>query len=295
MLRLREVSHSRRIARIRKIIVLILISLLLPGALTVGCGGDSSDSGSRKEHVVAAFYPLAWAAERIAPAGTRVRNLTPPGAEPHDVELSPRDVEQIVNAQVVLYAGGGFQPAVEDAVAERNGTSLDVVGGDRDPHVWLDPVRFADVVREIGRALDRPEEAEPLAQRLGRLHESYARGLGDCERRTLVTTHAAFGHLAARYGLTQVSLAGSSPEAEPTPRELEQLIDEVDASHATTVFSEPLVSDRVAETVARATGTHVAVLDPLEGLAQERLEAGEDYLSVMRGNLRTLLEALGCR
>ena len=134
-----------------------------------------------------------------------------------------------------------------------------------------------------------------LADELRQLDASYRRGLERCERRTLVTSHAAFGHLAARYGLTQLSLAGASPEAEPGPRELEGLIDDVRASGATTVFAEPLVSDRVAETVAREAGAEVAVLDPLEGLSDERLAAGEDYLTVMRANLAALREALGCR
>ncbi|MBA2424161.1 MAG: zinc ABC transporter substrate-binding protein, partial [Actinobacteria bacterium] len=116
-----------------------------------------------------------------------------------------------------------------------------------------------------------------------------------CERRTLVTSHAAFSQLADRYGLTQLSLTGISPEAEPGPRVLEQLIDDVRASGATTVFAEPLVSDRVAQTVAREAGADVAVLDPLEGLSDDRLADGEDYLSVMRTNLAVLREALGCR
>ena len=255
------------------------------------CGGDERDSRT----VVAAFYPLAWASERIAEGRYEVVNLTPAGAEPHDIELSPHDVEVIVDAELVVYAGSGFQQAVEDAVTDRDGPSLDILHGDRDPHVWLDPVRFADVVRDIGEALDRSAAAEDLAGEISRLDESYRRGLDDCARRVLVTTHAAFGRLAARYGLEQLSLTGSSPEAEPGPRELERLVDDVRASGATTVFAEPLVSDRLASTVAREAGLEVAVLDPLEGLSEARLEAGEDYLSVMRGNLASLRNALGCR
>jgi len=257
-----------------------------------GCGGGSGDDS---ETVAAAFYPLAWAAEQIAAEGTEVANLTPPGAEPHDVELSPRDVEIIRDADLVIYAGGSFQPAVDDAVSERAGVSVDVLDGERDPHVWLDPVRFAELARKVGRVLVRPDRAELLADELGRLDQSFRRGLARCVRRTLVTSHAAFGHLAERYGLTQLSLAGASPEAEPGPRELERLIDDVRASGATTVFAEPLVSDRVAKTVAREAGAEVAVLDPLEGLSEDRLAAGEDYLTVMRANLAALREALGCR
>jgi zinc transport system substrate-binding protein len=258
-----------------------------------GCGG-STDSGSAR--IVAAFYPLAWAAERVGGGGVEVVNLTPPGAEPHDVELSPRDVEAIRDADLVLYAGSGFQPAVEDAVRGRSRPSLDVLGGrEDDPHVWLDPVRFANVVVEIGRALGRRDAAAELALELRRLDRDYRRSLERCARRTLVVAHAAFGQLAARYGLTQLSLAGRSPEAEPGPRELERLVDAVRDSGATTVFAEPLVVDRVAKTVAREAGAELAVLDPVEGLTHERIQAGDDYLSVMRDNLATLRKTLGCR
>lgn len=257
-----------------------------------GCGKEEQSSART---VVAAFYPLAWASERIAGGGFEVVNLTPAGAEPHDVELSPRDVEVIGDADLVVYAGGGFQPAVEEAVADRDGPSLDVLGGARDPHVWLDPVRFAAAVRQIGNAINRPAAAAGLASKLTRLDESYRRGLDDCARRTLVTTHAAFGRLAARYALEQLSLTGSSPEAEPGPRELERLVDDVRASGATTVFAEPLLSDRLAATVAREAGLDVAVLDPIESLSEDRIDAGEDYLSVMRDNLASLRRALGCR
>ena len=281
-------TRSQRRASLAIMHVLFLVVLLA----LAGCGGGS---GEDSKTVVAAFYPLAWAAEQIAAEGVEVVNLTPPGAEPHDVELSPRDVETIRDAHLVIYASGGFQPAVEDAVSGREGLSVDVLDGEPDPHVWLDPVRFAEVTRSIGRALERPGPAALLADELSRLDQSYRLGLERCERRTVVTSHAAFGHLAARYGLTQLSLTGSSPEAEPGPRELEGLIDDVRASGATTVFSEPLVSDRVAETVAREAGAEVAVLDPLEGLSADRLAAGDDYLTAMRANLAALRKALMCR
>ena len=272
---------------------LVGLVCVLGAIALVGCGGGAEGEGGPA--VVAAFYPLAWAAEEIAGDRYRVVDLTPPGAEPHDVELSPRDVEAIRDAELVVYAGDGFQPAVEDAVADRIGPSLDVSGGERDPHLWLDPVRFAEVATALGDALDRPEAARRLARRIDVLHRDFEAGLASCERRTLVASHAAFGHLAGRYGLTARSLAGGAPEAEPGPRDLERLVDDVRASGVTTVFTEPLVSDRLAETVAREAGVEVATLDPVEGLGEDRLAAGEDYVSVMRDNLDALRKALGCR
>ena len=270
----------------------VLAVLLVVVPVLAGCRSTETVDESS---VVAAFYPLAWAAERIGADPGSVVNLTRPGAEPHDVELSPREREAIRNAAFVLYLGSGFQPAVEDAVADRDGPSLDVLPrGASDPHVWLDPVEFASIVEEIGRALDRPDAGRELAAEVRALDAEYRKGLEACARRTLVTTHAAFGRLAARYGLNELSLTGRSPEAEPGPRELERLVAEVRDSSATVVFSEPLVSDRLAKTVAREAGVDVAVLDPIEGLSEAQLHVGEDYLSVMRQNLATLREALGC-
>jgi zinc transport system substrate-binding protein len=274
-----------------RLLVLILVLLALAAA---GCGG--SDDPSSERAVVAAFYPLAWAVESITRGTTTVVvNLTPPGAEPHDVELTPRDVKTVRDADLAVYLSGGFQPAVEDAVAQRDGPSLDVVGSRSDPHVWLDPPAFAGVFEKLAPALGAERAAGKLVLVMRRLDAEYRRGLADCDRRTIVTTHAAFGQLARRYGLTELSLAGRSPESEPSPRELEDLIEQVRKSGATTVFAEPLVSDRVAETVAREAGLDVGTLDPIEGLSQNRLDAGEDYLSVMRANLAALREALGCR
>lgn len=270
----------------RTAIALLLLSL------ASGCGGGSSAGDTPA--VVAAFYPLAWAAEQVGPDGLDVMNLTPPGAEPHDVELSPSDVETLRDAELVVYLGGGFQPAVEEAVDARDGPSLDLLEGAEEPHIWLDPIRFSQSVEATAGAIPG-SSARGALDDLAALDAEYRAGLADCDRDVIVTTHAAFGQLARRYGLTELSLAGRSPEAEPSPRELERLIDDVRASGATTVFAEPLVSDEVAETVAREAEVTLATLDPIEGLSQERLDAGEDYLSVMRDNLAALREALGCR
>ena len=270
------------------VIVLVLVSLVAVS----GCSGRESDG---RPTIVAASYPLAWAAERVAGDTYRVVNMTPAGAEPHDIELTPRDVEEIRGADLVLYLSGGFQPAVEDAVADRDGPSIDARGDDVDPHIWLDPIRFSRVVEQVGDALGRPEASARVVAQLRRIDDRYRTGLAHCARTTFVTDHAAFGHLAERYGLTQRSLVGISPEAEPAPRDLQRLIDEVRELGVPVVFAEPLVSDRLAKTIARGAGVDVAELDPVEGLSTERLDAGEDYASVLLDDLAQLREALGCR
>ncbi len=282
----------------------LLATLLLVLVLGTGCAGDEPD---QRPTVVAAFYPLAWAAEQIGGDSIDVVNLTPPGAEPHDVELTPRDVEKIQNADLVLYLGSGFQPALEHAVEGRSGPSLDLLDGQKlltgadeeqgayDPHVWLDPSRFAAMVTLIGAQLHLEPAAARLVAKLEALDSELADGLAHCRRHEIVTSHAAFGYLAKRYGLKQLALTGLSPEAEPSPRDLEALVDEVKQTDATTVFFETLVSSKLADTVAREAGAKTAVLDPLEGLTEDEVAAGEDYFSVMRGNLAILRAALQCR
>jgi zinc transport system substrate-binding protein len=271
--------------------VLTTVVLVL---LATGCGGSDEPASSSRRTVVAAFYPLAWAAEQVGGSTVAVMNLSPAGTEPHDVELSARDVERTRAADVVLYLGRGFQPAVERAVDD---DAIDLLEGQGlhgvDPHVWLDPVRFARMAERIGTALGRPSAR--LVTGLRALDEEFRRGLADCERREIVTSHEAFGYLADRYGLEQIPITGISPEAEPSPRELERVIAEVREHHATTVFFETLLSPRLAETVARETGARTAVLNPIEGLTEEELVDGEDYVSLMRENLAAIRRALECR
>lgn len=281
----------------------IFAMVVLCAVALSGCGGSANDAG--EPTVVASFYPLAWVAEHVAAPGTRIVDLTPAGAEPHDLELTPGDLETLQSADLVLYLGHGFQPAVEKAVEGRSGPSLDLLvaqklrpggeeGATADPHVWLDPTRLARIAVAVGVALHREPAATNLAAELRALDKEFRTGLATCRRHEIVTSHAAFGYLADRYGLEQVALTGLSPEAEPSPRDVEKLVKEVRRSGARVVFTETLVSPRLAETIAREANAATAVLDPIEGLTKDEVDAGEDYLSRMRWDLATLRKALSC-
>jgi zinc transport system substrate-binding protein len=279
--------------RLRIILILAVagVALLLPA-----CGGSVS---AGPDTVVASFYPLAFAAEQIAPSAD-VENLTPPGAEPHDLELSPVDAATVRQARLVLLLGNGFQPQLEDAAGDGDNVVrlLDTPGLDLlpngDPHVWLDPLRYARIVTRIGRALGDEEAAASLVTRLHELDGDYRAGLANCERHEIVTSHEAFAYLAERYGLEQVPITGLSPEAEPQPADLARVVQLVKERGVTTVYYETLVSPRIAETVARETGAKTAVLDPLEGLTPSEIAQGQDYFTRMGANLRALEEGLGC-
>lgn len=307
--------HARRIASSTA-----LLALTLTGA--AACGNASSDSaGGGRTEVIGSFYPMAWLAQRVGGSDVAVSTLTRPGTEPHDLELTPRQVVDVGRARYVVYVKG-VQPAVDEAVEQHaKDRSLDALSAVRalpaaheeegeeehghaesayDPHLWLDPSRLATVAVTLGERLAAADtgnaagyraNAKALAAELTGLDREFRDGLRSCAQKTIVTSHAAFGYLADRYGLTQVAIAGIDPQNEPSPRRLAELTGEIRAAKATTVFTETLVSPKVAQTLAAEAGVRTATLDPVEGVAEG---SGDDYLSIMRRNLATLRTALEC-
>ncbi len=280
-----------------------------------------SGAGEGKLSIVASFYPLQYVTQRIAGDRATVTSLTPSGAEPHDLELTPKDVGAIADADLVVYLGGGFQTAVDEAARSEAGDhALDVgkaadlsrtlgaseqeepgTEGQTDPHFWLDPVRLSAVSTQIAQRLETTDpdhagtyaaNARSLATDLAALDAEYAKALAGCQNRNIVTSHSAFGYLAQRYSMTQVGILGLSPDAEPEPAALARVTDFVRAHHVRTIYYETLVSPSIARTVARETGARTAVLDPIEGLTTA--SAGTDYLAVMRSNLTSLEQGQPC-
>lgn len=282
--------------------------------LTAGCGSGAGSDAADTVQLLAAAYPFAWAAEQVGGPDASVTNLVKSGVEPHDVELSPRQVSAFSGADVVVYLRG-FQPAVDDAVAQSArdarldlSPSVDLEPPDSgltkasssgvDPHVWLDPVRMRAVVAAVtDRLIARdPDNATAYQERrkttdakLTALDARFRSSLKQCDRAQIVTSHAAFGYLARRYGLTQVGIAGLSPESEPAPGRLAQVAEFARRNKVKTIFFESLVDPKLAQTVAAEVGASTAVLDPLEGV-----RPGDDYLSVMNRNAAALRTALGC-
>ncbi|HYH34106.1 MAG TPA: zinc ABC transporter substrate-binding protein [Nocardioides sp.] len=300
-------------------------SALCALALLTGCGALTEGAGAGDgRDVVASFYPLAWVTQQVAGDAWTVSNLTTPGGEPHDLELSIEATAALAEADLVVYLEH-FQPAVDDAVETTvEGATLEAGAtvelrpasdhtgedhhdeeqahdhGELDPHFWLDPTRMAALAGAVAAELGRldPEGAEryraaaaEVTADLEALDREYAEGLRGCERDLVVVSHDAFGYLE-KYGLHLEPITGLSPDAEPTPAALADLSDLIEDEGLTTVFSERLASPALAETLAADLEVSTAVLDPLEGLDDET--SGEDYLSLMRDNLAALREANGC-
>jgi zinc transport system substrate-binding protein len=292
---------------VRSIALALGLVVAAGAALTAaGCSDPSPAAGSSDVAVVAAFYPLQFVAERVGGDRVAVTNLAKPGVEPHDLELQPKQLASLVDADLVVHLAG-FQPAVDEAIeAEAKKKALDVATVqplvDNDPHVWLDPTRLASIgdrVAERLGAVDKKnadayrDRAANLRADLTALDAEFSDGLKTCARHDIVTSHAAFGYLAARYGLTQVPISGLSPDAEPTPQRVAEIAALARSRNVTTIFFETLVSPKIAETLATEVGARAEVLDPIEGL-EPGAAPGTDYLSVMRQNLAKLRAALGC-
>lgn len=290
-----------------------VIGVLAAVAVLAGCGSLSSDdAGAPHEgplRIATSFYPLQWMAGRVGGDLVTVSNLTKPGAEPHDLELTPRDVASLADADVVAYLAG-FQPSVDAALSSTGAARFDAapaadldrsIVGRTDPHFWLDPTRLADVANAFADTLAEQDpthartyraNAADLTTDLKGLDQDLKVGLATCASRDLVTSHRAFGYLGQRYRLRQVGISGLSPDDEPTGRDLARAADVVRANHVRTIYFETLVSPAVARTVARETGARTAILDPLEGVDDR--SKGDDYLSVMRANLASLRTGQGC-
>jgi zinc transport system substrate-binding protein len=299
----------------------LLVPFLALPLVGTGCSalGDDSEQGLQ---VATAFYPLQYAAERVTGDLAQVDNLTRPGMEPHDLELTVAETALVVRADLIVFEDG-FQPAVDDGIDQNaEGVALDVTDaadlvpiedgheeehgeehdhGDLDPHFWQDPLRLAAVGDAIAEKLaeldadhadDFRANAADLRADLEALDAEYAEGLAGCERDTVVVSHDAFGYLA-KYGLHLAPVAGLSPDAEPTPGDLADLQQLIDDEGITTVFSETLGSPRFTRPLADDLGLRTDVLDPLEGLASA--DDASDYVSLMRDNLAALQEANGCR
>jgi zinc transport system substrate-binding protein len=299
--------EARRRTRAASAVVVAVVALA--AVIGLSHGGASAGADGRTA-VVASFFPLADAAAHVGGRHVSVRNLTPPGTEPHDLDLSTRAVDELDGADLAIVLGDDFQPAVEDAARRRDGTTLVVFDTLRgrvhadDPHVWLDPARMVRIVEAIATRLARVDpvhasvyrtRADRYVTQLRALDREYRDGLSQCSSRVLVTSHDAFGYLASAFHLDTRAVSGLSPDAEPDARKLGELADLARTKSVTTIFSEDFVSPRVARTVAReAGGLRVRVLNPLEGLSAREQRAGADYVSVMRANLRILRRALGC-
>ncbi|MGQ9512720.1 metal ABC transporter substrate-binding protein [Thermodesulfitimonas sp.] len=308
---------------------LVVAVVLLVCSLLSGCAGDKGGASAGKVRVVATFFPLYDFARQVGGERIEVTCLVPPGVSVHEWEPTARDIKRAVQADLFIYNGAGLEPWVDKVLPEFHGRAVveatrgldllrytgedeDHAGKDTaaehhhhgpyDPHAWLDPVRAQYYVRQIAVGLSRvdpagrayyEERAAAYIERLAALDRAYREAAAHFKHREIVTAHAAFGYLAARYGLRQIPVAGLSPQAEPSPARLKELVALVRQYKVKYIFFDSTVSPRLAETLAREAGVKSLVLSPAAGLSPEEKAGQKGYLAVMEDNLAVLITALG--
>jgi|SRR3989344_2609064 len=292
-------------------------------------GGEKNNSGQIDTtiKVTTSFYPLAEFAKQVGGDRVEVVNITPAGSESHDFEPTPKDVAALFSSKVFIFNGAGFDPWAEKLKPdlEQKGVRtidmseyVDLIASEEkhedeenneeaeelDPHFWLDPVLAKKEVGVIRDAFVRVDpsnnseytnNAERYIEQLSTLDDKYKNGLASCEIRDAVASHAAFGYLAERYNINVISIAGISPEEEPSPKRMAEIAQLAKQKNIKHIFFETLVSPKLSETIAREIGAETLVFNPLEGLTNEEIATGEDYISVMEKNLVNLRTALICK
>ena len=287
----------------------ILFLFVVMTVLLTGCGADKTVVKQDKLQVAASFYPVAEFVRAVGGDKVAVQTMIGDGIEPHDWEPTAQDLKKLSQAKILFY-NGGVEPwataALEAVKASKVvgaelGAGLYTIGGAKDPHVWLSPKKAVLEVEVVKKALINADQANAAVyeanakayqQKLSELDARLQAVAGKAKQKAFVTTHAAFGHLAADYGLEQLPIMGISPDAEPTPADLNNLVKAIGSKKIEYVFFETLVSPRVAQTVAETAKVKTLVLDPIEGLNEQGRAAKDTYLSVMSRNIDNLEKAL---
>lgn len=302
----------------------LFAAVIFVAVFAAGCGNKNKDANEAqvspaedgKLKVAASFYAMYDFAEKIGGDKVSVTDMVPAGIEPHDWEPAASDIVNLEGAKVFIYNGAGMEHWVDTVLDSLSNKELIKVEassgialqaghseeeGTYDPHVWLNPEYAKAEMKNIKDAFikaDPDNEAyysqnyETYAAKLDDLDKKYKETLTGLKNKDIIVAHEAFGYLCSAYGLNQIGIEGLSPDSEPDPAKMEEIIKFAKDNQVKVIFFEELVSPKVAQTIADEVGVKTAVLNPLEGLSDEEIKAGGDYFSVMETNLTGLTAAL---
>jgi zinc transport system substrate-binding protein len=313
-------NNIKKLLAISGVSLIIIIAFLkFAGAFLFGPKNSiSSMPNIKKIQVTASFYPLYFFASVIGGDRAEVRNITPAGAEPHDYEPTTADIVRIEKSDMLILNGGSFEAWGEKIKKNIQGTNVAVViageglltgqisNGENsivDTHIWLSPRIAKQEVSNITQGYIKIDpdhnyyylsNENSLDDKLDKLNRDYEQGLSNCKQKDIITSHAAFGYLAGAYKFNQVPISGLSPDSEPSSRQLVEVVKIAKAQKANYIFFEGLVNPKLSEMIANEIGAKTLVLDPLEGLPDDKIKEGKDYFTVMEDNLKNLKLALQC-
>ena len=304
----------------KKIVFYFVIGIVFVGVLALIVNNIYKPSAqSNKLQISASFYPLYYFTQQIGGDKVNVSNITPAGAEPHDYEPTAQDIANIEKSKLLVLDGTGLEAwgnSIKQNLNPKDTAVLTVGDGIinqkvmedgqevTDPHIWQSPPLVKKIVDKITKALIQIDpanssyyqtNADTLKAKLDDLDNQYKQGLANCAEKNIITSHAAFGYLATTYGLNQVSIAGLSPDAEPSPQQLADIVKFAKANNVKYIFFESLVSPKLSDTIATEVGAKTLVLNPIEGLTPDEIAQGNNYFTEMQKNLTNLRLALQCK
>ncbi len=303
----------------RFLLLFFVVTTVLILAIILKLRLFTSSEQTSKITITASFYPLAYFASSIGGDHVFVTTITPAGAEPHDYEPTTQDIITISKSRLLILNGGNVEPWGDKIKDQLKGTSTQVlVAGDGlfnqnlqengqkiiDPHIWLDPLlakKEAEAIEKHLVAIDPAHQGDylrnlkTLETELDALDRAYKAAFTSCTLKSFVTSHAAFGYLATQYNLTQIAISGISPDEEPSTQKIAEIAQLVKSQHIPYIFFESLVSPKLSDTIAAETGAQTLVLDPLEGIPQEKQVSGANYFTIQEQNLVNLRKALICQ
>lgn len=263
-----------------------------------------------KVNVVASFYPIFEFVKQVGGDRVELSSLIPVGVEPHDFELTIQQIQNAETADMLVYNGAGFEGQwikkinANFLVDTSQGIKLRNIDRQVDPHIWLDPILIKQQVEKIRDGLVKidpssaaiyNENARRFMSELDTLDTTIRRELSNCEKKDFIAFHNAFSYFADRYGLTQHSIQGISPEGEILPQRIQQIINLARDMGLDTIYSEDLADPRLANVIAQEIHNgKVLVLSPIEGIDKEEQNAGMGYVEKMNENIENLRLGLKC-
>ncbi len=274
----------------------------------------------KKLNVVASFYPLADFAQNIGGDKIQISTIIPSGAEPHDFEPTPSSIKMLIDADVLIYNGAGLEPWLPhllEGVDNEGLSKVDTTAGiellaadghrhDRgefDPHTWLSPPiakRQAKAIKDAFQKSD-PSNSQYYGQnfaayseKLDALDFELKSAFSTCKRKDILITHATLSYFCKEYGCNQMAITGVNPEAEPSPAELIKIIEQAKEKNVRAVFFESLINPKSAELISKEINGYVLSFNSVHGLTDDEKERGEDYHSLMKGNIANIKKALDC-
>ncbi|MEM4274539.1 MAG: zinc ABC transporter substrate-binding protein [Candidatus Nitrosocaldaceae archaeon] len=282
-------------------IILISIGVVISTIVIITTSYMISNPNIKVEkeiRIVTTFYPLYEFTNNIVKDKAKVEMLIPPGVEVHDWEPSAKDIEQLRDADLLIYNDNSLESYIKKVDINKVAVASDLIK-DNNPHVWLDPLLAKEQVKSILNAIltiDKENEeyykknAEEYMNELKLLHEEYVNGLSDCEKREFIVFHAAYSYLADRYNLTQITLIGTDIEIDDlSVQEMREIIDTAKEKNVKFVYAEEHLDERIMKAFAEEVNAQILILNPIE------VYDGVSYVDEMRNNLENLRIGLVCR